>query len=121
MAQEMEKKFDKYWDSYSIILAIAVVFDPRYKLIFVRYDKIYSLDSTVMEKFNLVKLILARLFEEYQCMEITEEDRGLQSHAIEDNTVGDVLDWEELSMYESSTINVIQDKSELDLYLEAKD
>ncbi|XP_042494998.1 zinc finger BED domain-containing protein RICESLEEPER 2-like [Macadamia integrifolia] len=35
MAQEMKKKFDKYWDSYSIILAIAVVFDPRYKLIFV--------------------------------------------------------------------------------------
>ncbi|XP_042476601.1 zinc finger BED domain-containing protein RICESLEEPER 2-like isoform X3 [Macadamia integrifolia] len=71
-----------------------------------------------MEKFNLVKSTLARLFEEYRCMEITEEERGFQSHAIEDNTVGDVLDWEELSMYESSTTTVIQDKSELDLYLE---
>ncbi|XP_042480977.1 zinc finger BED domain-containing protein RICESLEEPER 2-like [Macadamia integrifolia] len=71
-----------------------------------------------MEKFNLVKSTLARLFEEYRCMEITEEERGFQSHAIEDNTVGDVLDWEELSMYESSTTTVIQDKSELYLYLE---
>ncbi|XP_042505556.1 disease resistance protein Roq1-like [Macadamia integrifolia] len=60
MAQEMKKKFDKYWDSYNIILAIAVVFVPRYKLIFVRvaFDKIYSLDSTAMEKFNLVKSTL---------------------------------------------------------------
>jgi hypothetical protein len=31
MAESMKAKFQKYWDLYSIILAIAVVLDPRYK------------------------------------------------------------------------------------------
>jgi len=31
MAKEMKKKFDKYWDNYSMILSFAVVLDPRFK------------------------------------------------------------------------------------------
>ncbi|XP_043705261.1 zinc finger BED domain-containing protein RICESLEEPER 1-like [Telopea speciosissima] len=95
MAQEMKKKFDKYWDSYSIILAIAVVFDPRYKLSFVSwaFDKIYNLDSRSKEKFRLVKTSLERLFEEYRSMD-------------------------ELNAYESSNNTTRSDKSKLYLYLE---
>ena len=37
MAQRMKEKFDKYWDSYSVVLACTVVLDPRYKLDFVDY------------------------------------------------------------------------------------
>ncbi|KAL8114505.1 hypothetical protein AgCh_021385 [Apium graveolens] len=37
MAIKMQPKFDKYWSDYSLILAIAVVFDPRYKTQFVEF------------------------------------------------------------------------------------
>lgn len=35
MAMKIQPKFDKYWANYNMILAIAVVLDPRYKTQFV--------------------------------------------------------------------------------------
>jgi Domain of unknown function (DUF4413) len=37
LAQKMQTKFSKYWETPNLILTIATLFDPRYKLIFVRY------------------------------------------------------------------------------------
>nr|CAD1818417.1 unnamed protein product [Ananas comosus var. bracteatus] len=41
----MKSKFEKYWDNYSMILAIAIILDPRYKLPFVDYcfKKVYPI------------------------------------------------------------------------------
>ncbi|KAL2924292.1 putative AC transposase [Bienertia sinuspersici] len=36
MASVMMEKFEKYWSDYSILLAIAVLLDPRYKMHFVK-------------------------------------------------------------------------------------
>ncbi|KAL2927930.1 putative AC transposase [Bienertia sinuspersici] len=36
MATVMMEKFEKYWSDYSILLAIAVLLDPRYKMHFVK-------------------------------------------------------------------------------------
>ncbi|XP_043705394.1 zinc finger BED domain-containing protein RICESLEEPER 2-like [Telopea speciosissima] len=120
MAQEMKKKFDKYWDSDSIILAIAVVFDPLYKLSFVSwaFDKIYNLDSRLREKFRLVKTSLERLFEEHRSMDVIMEEGALHSDDIETDMVGNASDWQELNAYESSNNTTRSDKSELYLYLE---
>ncbi|XP_077228329.1 zinc finger BED domain-containing protein RICESLEEPER 2-like [Tasmannia lanceolata] len=65
MAQNMYPKFEKYWDSYSIILAMAVVLDPRYKFEFVRfcYNKIDS--HTAEGKVSFLKGKLFSLFQEY--------------------------------------------------------
>ncbi|XP_020106662.1 zinc finger BED domain-containing protein RICESLEEPER 2-like [Ananas comosus] len=43
MAKQMKSKFEKYWDNYNVILAIAIILDPRYKLPFVDYcfKKVY--------------------------------------------------------------------------------
>ena len=35
MAKQMKGKFDKYWSCYSMVLACAIVLDPRYKLDYV--------------------------------------------------------------------------------------
>ncbi|KAK9985099.1 hypothetical protein SO802_034624 [Lithocarpus litseifolius] len=35
MAEHMKGKFNKYWDCYSVVLACAIVLDPRYKLDYV--------------------------------------------------------------------------------------
>jgi hypothetical protein len=68
MAQRMKEKFDKYWDSYSVVLACAVVLDPRYKLDFVDYifKKIESNDLTAKTKLQHVRTQLYQLFSEYE-------------------------------------------------------
>ena len=40
----MNVKFEKYWKQYNIILAIAIILDPRFKIHFVEfsYNKLYG-------------------------------------------------------------------------------
>lgn len=38
LAEKMKLKFDKYWKDYSMILVIAMVFDPIYKIHFVEFS-----------------------------------------------------------------------------------
>ena len=68
MAQRMKVKFDKYWDSYSVVLASAVVLDLRYKLDFVDYifKKIESNDLTAKMKLQHVRTQFYELFSEYE-------------------------------------------------------
>ena len=44
MAPDMQDKFDKYWDDFSPILAVASVLDPRNKMdvVGVTYQEIYG-------------------------------------------------------------------------------
>ncbi|XP_040374613.1 zinc finger BED domain-containing protein RICESLEEPER 2-like [Rosa chinensis] len=64
MGMEMNLKFEKYWSDYSLILGIAVVMDPRFKMQFVEwaYDKLYGPDSSQLEVFNDT---LSSLFDAY--------------------------------------------------------
>jgi hypothetical protein len=64
IANQMISKFEKYWSKFSIVLAIAVVLDPCYKLRLVKYyyTKIYGDES--MEYAN-VKEKLTKLFMKY--------------------------------------------------------
>lgn len=64
MGNEMSAKFNKYWSDYSLILGIAVVMDPRFKMKFVEwaYTKLYGEDSFELMIF---KDTLTSLFEAY--------------------------------------------------------
>ncbi|KAK6263652.1 hypothetical protein SCA6_019086, partial [Theobroma cacao] len=64
MSTQMLVKFVKYWSDFSLILAIAVILDPRYKIHFVEwsYGKLYGNDST---QFKNVRDWLFSLYNEY--------------------------------------------------------
>ena len=64
IACQMWNKFNKYWADFNLLLAIAVVFDPRYKLTFVDfcYKKLYGEDSS---QFKEVESALFALYDEY--------------------------------------------------------
>ena len=64
IAQQMFVKFNKYWSEFNVLLAIAVVFDPRYKFAFLEfsYAKLYGPHSQELSK---IKTTLFSLFDEY--------------------------------------------------------
>lgn len=66
MIFKMRMKFDKYWEDYSIILAMGAVLDPRmkFKLLKRCYDELDP--STSQEKIDLLESKLYKLFREYR-------------------------------------------------------
>lgn len=70
MAKNMKAKFDKYWENdekkNNILLCIAVVLDPRYKLKCLKYcwNNLFGPDIA-MAKTRIVENVLRRLFHEY--------------------------------------------------------
>ena len=65
MSCNMKRKFDKYWSEYSVLLAMAAVFDPRLKLTMLEFSY-HSMDpNSYQEKIDVVRGKLFQLYEEY--------------------------------------------------------
>jgi hypothetical protein len=65
MVKQMLVKFEKYWSEFSVVLTIAVILDPRYKLRFVDfcYQKLYGVSGSY--EYLKVREKFFALFEEY--------------------------------------------------------
>ncbi|CAL9110675.1 unnamed protein product [Musa textilis] len=128
IAKEMHEKFDKYWKDCSLVLALAVVMDPRFKMKLVEFSfsKIYGEDSARYVK--VVNDSIHELYLEYvmQPLPLTPAyiDQGEASHVngndnnphTTPNPMGDgLLDFD---IYLSETALNQATKSELDQYLE---
>ncbi|KAL0012131.1 hypothetical protein SO802_007239 [Lithocarpus litseifolius] len=74
MAAKMLAKFDKYWSDVHDIMSLAIVLDPRYKLMLLTFffNKMYG--SKANEEIDKVKNLLFELFAEYVIENI---DRGV--------------------------------------------
>ncbi|KAJ4974867.1 hypothetical protein NE237_008041 [Protea cynaroides] len=74
MVVVMKKKFDKYWNEYSLILAIALVFEPRYKFTFMdwAFKNIAILDPLAYDMSLRVKSELFKLFNAYKTMDVAD-------------------------------------------------
>ena len=67
MANEMLPKFDKYWNDYVVILSIATILDPRYKVQYVRFKlkKVETNDDMINRKVDKIVDAMKSLFMEY--------------------------------------------------------
>ncbi|WOK99873.1 hypothetical protein Cni_G08585 [Canna indica] len=121
MAVKMLAKFAKYWSEFSVILSIAVILDPRYKLQFVdwSYKKLYGSHSC---EFEMVPNKLFALYEEYassrECgSSMSSPPKGQSgSHCDQEIQEEDML--EEFDVYEGDEYSLASGKSELEKYLD---
>ncbi|KAK9757678.1 hypothetical protein RND81_01G178700 [Saponaria officinalis] len=66
MASDMEKKFEKYWSYYSLLLSCAAVLDPRFKLDKVEYYYELLFGETYAKVVaNNIRNTLIDLFDDY--------------------------------------------------------
>ncbi|KAI5354850.1 hypothetical protein L3X38_007745 [Prunus dulcis] len=121
----MMEKFDKYWKDYSLILAITVILDPRYKFQFVEfcYKRLYGTNSQEMAK---VRDMLYSLFDLYMQIHSKSESvdgtsstsNGVCSH-VDDMVSKECMDvMKEFDTFESEESTTCSQKSQLQLYLD---
>ncbi|KAJ0477257.1 putative transcription factor/ chromatin remodeling BED-type(Zn) family [Helianthus annuus] len=114
MANKMKKKFDKYWESYSMILSFAVVLDPRYKFKVVEFcfKKLKMTDEVCKTKLDIILKGIHKLYDKkYGIL-----SRINSSTTESSNICVDTLD--DLDGFESFTSEFEGEKSQLDMYLE---
>ncbi|CAB4319824.1 unnamed protein product [Prunus armeniaca] len=121
----MMEKFDKYWKEYSLILAIAVILDPRYKIQFVKffYKRLYGTNSQEMAK---VHDMLCSLFDLYMQIHSKSESidgtsstsSGVRSH-VDDIVSKECMNvMKEFDTFESEESITSSQKSQWQLYLD---
>ncbi|XP_020879586.1 zinc finger BED domain-containing protein RICESLEEPER 3-like [Arabidopsis lyrata subsp. lyrata] len=121
MAKKMQRKFAKYWNEYSVILAMGAALDPRLKLQILRsaYDKVDPV--TAEGKVDIVRNNLISLYKEYQTKSASSSNSSttLTPHELlnESPLEADVND--DLFELESSLISASKStKSTLEIYLD---
>ncbi|XP_019154267.1 PREDICTED: zinc finger BED domain-containing protein DAYSLEEPER-like [Ipomoea nil] len=121
MASSMRLKFEKYWEQYSVILAMGVVFDPRmkFKLLDFCFKKLDP--NTCKQKSDYVKSKLYMLFEAYKSktMTVPPSSSTLSTPPCENAIIEETSDEmiEEFVQY-CNQDDVDNGKSTLDLYLD---
>lgn len=117
LAERMKPKFNKYWKDYSVVLAIAVVFDPRYKTQFVEfsYKMLYGDASDKIEKLHTTLKALFDLYKDRISLH-TAASEGVPDSLVQ-NEGNDVL--KEFDAMDEE-FGAVLEKTELDKYLEEK-
>ncbi|KAL8495031.1 hypothetical protein ACS0TY_019253 [Phlomoides rotata] len=66
MALSMSEKFDKYWGESNVLLSIAAILDPRYKMVLIDYafPVIYG-EVEAVAKIVEIKVLIYELYNEY--------------------------------------------------------
>nr|GMD78893.1 zinc finger BED domain-containing protein DAYSLEEPER-like [Ipomoea batatas] len=124
LTKSMQEKFDKYWKSCCLILSIAVIVDPRFKMKLVEFSfsKIYGDDAATYVR--IVDEGIHELFQDYVALPLPltptyiEEANGgavntQDAQELSTNELG-LTDFDAFIMETSSQ----QSRSELDQYLE---
>ncbi|XP_072980770.1 zinc finger BED domain-containing protein RICESLEEPER 2-like [Typha angustifolia] len=124
MAIEMRKKFDKYWEECDMLLAVAAVLDPRYKMKLINFcfPKIYCFAEAQIN-MQRVHRVLYTIFESYKLENSSGENNRMNDRSQLDKS-DDLIDAKgsegqaEFKIFLESTNAVEPLKSELEIYLE---
>ncbi|KAG7579718.1 Ribonuclease H-like superfamily [Arabidopsis thaliana x Arabidopsis arenosa] len=113
MVEIMKLKFDKYWEEYSDILAIAAVFDPRLKFTCLEYC-FTTLDSST-SKFRLahVRSKMYKLFKAYKKRPSINSTSSSQVETLEEDIPAGYSGFYAFFSQKAGSSG----KSELDIYL----
>uniref|UniRef100_A0A803N1U4 BED-type domain-containing protein n=1 Tax=Chenopodium quinoa TaxID=63459 RepID=A0A803N1U4_CHEQI len=122
MAARMNEKFAKYWTNFSIIMAVAVVLDPRFKYEFVEwafkkvYGEIEGTNELVKFKKRLDYLYGAYVTEASTTTPRTRHRSSRQPNEEQVNVASDsfMMDFDNFS----SSKSYVAAKSDLQIYLE---
>ena len=100
IAEQMFVKFNKYWSEFNLLLAVAVIFDPRYKFQFLEfcYSKLYGPRSDELAR---VKNTIFSLFDEYSVISKTVDSASHSCDGNEFNAIGyvDVEDQQSMDVF----------------------
>ncbi|XP_022749645.1 zinc finger BED domain-containing protein DAYSLEEPER-like [Durio zibethinus] len=126
LAKSMQEKIDKYWKDCSVVLALAVVMDPRFKMKLVEFSftKIYGEDAPTHIK--IVDDGIHELFLEYVALPLpltptyAEEGNAGNNGKTDESHQGNLLSDHGLNDFDAYIMETTsqQMKSELDQYLE---
>jgi hypothetical protein len=66
MTHRMKSKFDKYWSECNLLMTIAAILDPRFKLVFIRFcfSKIYQ-EAEATKNIEYVQRNLKEIYDVY--------------------------------------------------------
>uniref|UniRef100_A0A2N9GPR7 HAT C-terminal dimerisation domain-containing protein n=1 Tax=Fagus sylvatica TaxID=28930 RepID=A0A2N9GPR7_FAGSY len=125
MVEQMLVKFEKYWSEFSVVLAIAVILDPRYKLQFINfcYQKLYGVGGSY--EYLKVREKLFSLFGEYVSNVPTPSSTTSNKHGkvvqdlqFKSFSKETMFVMKEFDCFESDDVVGQTQKTQLELYLE---
>lgn len=116
----MMEKFNGYWKDCSLVLALAIVMDPRFKLKFVKFsfNKIYDMNYAISQ-IKIVDDGIHELFLEYEAGPLTpvHDDKVKMEESSQGESVLSSNGFQDFDAYLMKTSSHHL-KSELDLYLD---
>ncbi|OMP08147.1 hypothetical protein COLO4_06736 [Corchorus olitorius] len=111
VAKAMKEKFDKYWNEHCVVLAFAVILDPRFKLKFVKFY-LKKFDDDFENKAKSIFEKLKTLFKKYESASSSSGGCDVQQGGqkeLDENL-------KEFQSYDSDK-STSSNKSQLELYL----
>ncbi|XP_062003222.1 zinc finger BED domain-containing protein RICESLEEPER 2-like [Rosa rugosa] len=120
MSLKMSAKFDKYWGDCNLLIAIAVVLDPRYKMKFIEFcfPKIY-LGYEAERHIKVVRESLYQLFEEYVAVYSSKDGEVCTSSVVAVTDKKCITKSRvEFDLWAQQMDTIEPLKSDLDVYLE---
>ncbi|EPS65408.1 hypothetical protein M569_09369 [Genlisea aurea] len=125
MATKMKGKYDKYWgqiDNINVLIFVATVLDPRYKLSYVSLviDKAYVVEVATALK-SKINTVLYSMFDVYgapllQSKQVTHQVEDKTSMDV-DHIVGAADFMNSMFDEEVDNLGITENKTELDIYL----
>ncbi|RVW91526.1 putative AC transposase [Vitis vinifera] len=122
MAASMLQKFDKYWSGCHIVMAIAAIFDPRYKIKILEFYFPLMYGSEASNEVEKIRGMCYELLSEYQAK--SNLGQKTSSYGTSSGSTLLELNYDEqdplskFDLFVHSTTGESHTKSELDYYLE---